>query len=212
MMRTISRLCGLSLLLTVVLAVQAEPADPAGLLTAVLNGVESYSADFTQETSDADGRSLQKSTGRRFAERPGKFRWEADLPFEQIMISNGELLMIHDVDLDQAVQRRLDRQLVNTPALLLSGDVRGIANAFTITSGVGRAGEASFELRPRDPQSMFEAMRVLFRDGALVAMVLSDSLGQQTRIEFQNVALNQGVDDQLFAFDVPPGTDFIVEQ
>ncbi len=190
----------------------AESADPAEALTDVLSAINSYQASFLQETTDADGRALQKSTGRMFAERPGRFRWEADAPFEQVMVSNGDQLMIHDVDLEQAVLRRLNRQLVNTPALLLSGDVAGISHAFRITQGVGTADESSFELRPRDPDSLFEAMRVQFRAGALQSMVLQDGLGQQTLITFQEIQLNEPLPGGLFSFDVPEGTDLIVEQ
>ncbi len=202
----------LALLLVLFAAAGHAEEDPAQALSNVLQQTSSYRASFVQETTDADGRAMQKSTGRMYAERPGKFRWEADAPFEQIMVSNGDQLMIHDIDLEQAVVRRLNRQLVNTPALLLSGDVSGISHAFSISQGIGKPGESAFELRPRDPDSLFEAMRVRFRDGALQSMTLQDGLGQQTRITFQQIVLNGEIADDLFSFDVPDGTDLIVEQ
>ena len=47
-------------------------------------------ANFTQEVIDANGAVQQQASGTVQFQRPGKFRWTYDKPYEQIIVGDGE--------------------------------------------------------------------------------------------------------------------------
>ena len=117
-------------------------------------------------------------------------------------------LWLYDPDLEQVTIQKLDQRLTHTPALLLSGDVSRISDNFEVsyqeTSGV-----ADFILRPKAKDSLFDNLRLSFRNGVINDMQLIDSVGQRTNILFSGVRMNLPLEQKLFSFQPPPGTDVI---
>ena len=175
-----------------------------------LSAMNSMKADFHQTVEDSKRARLQDVTGKIWVKRPGKFRWDTNEPYPQSIITNGELLWIYDVDLEQITQRKLDRQVGNTPALLLSGNPEAISESFAISAyEYEETGEWRFDLTPKSEEALFELLRVHFVNGKLRDMFLRDSLGQTTRIEFKSPEINVAVDDKVFDFEPPEGVDVI---
>lgn len=85
------------------------------------NDVQSYTAKFSQVVLDESFNLLQESSGTLWIQRPDKFRWDYDIPFEQHIVGDGERIWVHDVELQQVTVRRLGGGLGATPALLLAG-------------------------------------------------------------------------------------------
>lgn len=182
----------------------------AAKLTALLGQMNSMETRFQQWVEDAKKRSLQDLTGSMWVKRPGKFRWDTNDPYPQTIVTNGETLWIYDKDLEQVTAKKLDAQVGNTPALLLSGDPAKIGKTFTITGTQFKATkEWRFDLKPKSDEALFELLRVHFVDGKLMDMFLRDSLGQTTRIEFATPTLNATIADSLFEFVAPEGVDVI---
>lgn len=181
----------------------------AASLVKVLNGVSGMQANFTQQTIDAKGRAQATQSGRMGVKRPGLFRWEVVKPAPQMVLTTGKVLWIHDPDLMQATKQKLDSQVGNTPALLLSGDPRQLAAGFDISTAPGQGGEQVFVLKPRGKDALFESMRVIFRAGAMVEMDLTDTLGQRTAIRFSDIRMNPAFAAGYFDFVPPKGTDII---
>ena len=202
-----------ALLLVVFMFVFSLPAhaadDAAARLAAVLSGITSMQAGFTQKTVDARGRAQPVQSGTMSVKRPGLFRWEVQKPSPQMMMTSGKVLWIYDPELMQATKQKLDDQVGNTPALLLSGDPRKLSEAFSITEEEGAAGEQVFALKPRGKDALFEILRVRFKGNMLVQMQLADSLGQMTDIGFSAVRLNPALPATLFEFTPPKGVDVI---
>ncbi|HEC53396.1 MAG TPA: outer membrane lipoprotein carrier protein LolA, partial [Pseudomonas sabulinigri] len=117
---------------------------------------------------------------------------------------------LYDPDLEQVTIQKLDQRLTHTPALLLSGDVSALAENFSISWKEGSAVD-DFVLSPKASDSMFETLRLSFRNGVINDMQLNDPIGQRTNILFQGVKLNQPVDASQFNFTVPDGVDVISE-
>src|SRR3954452_10044273 len=67
-------------------------------LHAFIEQTRSAKADFTQEVVDSSGSSQQKASGTVQFQRPGKFRWTYDKPYEQLIVGDGEKLWIYDKD------------------------------------------------------------------------------------------------------------------
>lgn len=175
-----------------------------------LSAMNSMSANFHQYVEDAKKARLQDVTGKIWVKRPGKFRWDTNEPYPQSIITNGEILWIYDVDLEQITQKKLDHQVGNTPALLLSGNPQTILQNFKVSAyEYEETGEWRFDLTPKSEEALFELLRVHFINGTIRDMYLRDSLGQTTRIEFQSPEINGKVDDKLFDFEPPEGVDVI---
>lgn len=181
----------------------------AAALTRVLGSVTSMQADFSQLTSDAKGRPQPVQSGKLAVKRPGLFRWEVQKPSPQMVLTSGKVLWIYDPELMQATKQKMDEQVGNTPALLLSGDPRKLNEAFVISQEAGSAGEQAFLLKPKGKEALFENLRVRFKGNQLVQMVLVDTLGQKTDIRFSNVQVNPAIAAAQFEFTPPKGVDVI---
>ncbi|HEX5844660.1 MAG TPA: outer membrane lipoprotein chaperone LolA [Pseudomonas sp.] len=202
------------LLLTVLsfssLAAVADDEVAVQRLTELLNQAQTITARFSQLTLDGSGTQLQETAGQLSLKRPGLFRWHTDEPMEQLLVSNGEKVWLYDPDLEQVTIQTLDQRLTHTPALLLSGDVSKIRENFAITHTEGGS-VVDFILKPKAKDSLFDSLRLSFRNKVLNDMQLIDSIGQRTNILFLNVQMNEPLDDGLFTFEIPPGADVIQE-
>ena len=202
------------LLLTVVslssMCALADETVAVQKLTQLLNQAQTITARFSQLTLDGGGTQLQETAGQLALKRPGLFRWHTDEPMEQLLVSNGEKVWLYDPDLEQVTIQTLDQRLTHTPALLLSGDVSKISENFEISHKEG-GNVIDFILKPKSKDSLFDSLRLSFRDSVLNDMQLIDSIGQRTNILFLNVQMNEPLDDKQFSFDVPEGADVIQE-
>jgi outer membrane lipoprotein carrier protein len=179
-------------------------------LTELLNQAQTITARFSQLTLDGSGTQLQETAGQLALKRPGLFRWHTDAPMEQLLVSNGEKVWLYDPDLQQVTIQTLDQRLTHTPALLLSGDVSKIRENFEISHK--EAGDVvDFILKPKSKDTLFDSLRLSFRNKVLNDMQLIDSIGQRTNILFLNVKMNEPQDDAQFTFEIPAGADVIQE-
>lgn len=203
------RMLLLSILALVLLPVQADDR-AIQRLTQLLNQAQTLTARFTQLTLDGSGTQLQESAGELALKRPGLFRWHTDKPMEQLLVSNGKKVWLYDPDLEQVTIQNLDQRLTHTPALLLSGDVSRIGENFEISYKEG--GEVvDFVLKPKARDTLFDNLRLSFRNGVINDMQLIDSVGQRTNILFFGVKMNGKIDPAQFVFEVPQGADVIQE-
>lgn len=196
----------------------ASEADATVALNRALAKLSSLDAKFSQTTTTTANparanQGLRPShmnrnySGVMQVKRPGQFRWETTSPMQQLIVTNGQTVWIYDPDLEQATRQQMDSQMSNTPALLLSGQPDQIRKAFRVTQP--NRNQASFVLYPRSKDSSFESLTIRFQGDVPSQMVLQDSLGQKTDIQFTDVKLNPRLNDQLFVFKPPVGTDVI---
>ncbi|BCG24447.1 outer-membrane lipoprotein carrier protein [Pseudomonas tohonis] len=193
-------------------AMQAQADDQVAIarLTEMLNKAQTITGRFSQLTLDGSGTQLQETSGELALKRPGLFRWHTDEPMEQLLVSNGQKVWLYDPDLEQVTIQTLDQRLTHTPALLLSGDVSKISENFEITHKEG-GDVVDFILKPKAKDTLFDTLRLSFRNGVINDMQLIDSVGQRTNILFLGVKMNQAIDAAQFDFKVPEGADVIQE-
>ena len=108
-------------LLLIVLAPGAAGASSVEALKALLEQTTTARAHFAQMVLDKNLKMLQQSTGTMQFSRPGKFRWQYDKPYEQLIVGDGTRVWLYDKDLNQVTVRRFDRALGSSPAALLAG-------------------------------------------------------------------------------------------
>ena len=186
---------------------QAAPATnlvAAQRLNKLLSNTKSMTANFTQTTKGASNGTFK---GSMSVQRPNNFRWETTSPSEQLIVANGSSLWIFDKDLEQATKQSVDNQVGNTPALLLSGDPSKIDKNFKITQPYST--KNYYVLYPKSNSASFKNLSVSFSGGKPVMMVLNDTLGQTTSINFSNIKLNPTINSSQFKFTPPKGVDII---
>lgn len=180
--------------------------EPVMQLKVFLKVSKSLSADFKQVLINEAGNPTQTSHGVFYLQRPGKFRWDYQKPFQQQIVSNSGKVWFYDTDLEQVTVKKVGESLGSTPALLLSGDV-SLEDNYAMENQ-GADGDLQWvKLLPKNQDSSFKYVLIGLSKGTLAGMELSDNFGQLTRIYFSNVILNAPLKQTLFEFQPPKGAD-----
>ena len=205
-------------LLALALAAAAAQAAPLDQLHAFLAQASSARGDFTQTSPGPRGTAAgggvgkpQVSHGSFEFQRPGKFRWTYRAPYEQLIVSDGRHLFLYDKDLNQVTKKALAGALPASPASILFGS-NDFERDFSVADDASQDGIEWIRATPKARDSLFERIRIGFRDGLPVAMQLRDSFGQATELRFEHVQRNPALDPGRFAFTPPPGVDVLEEK
>jgi outer membrane lipoprotein carrier protein len=203
------------LLLACCLALALQPghgAAPGTALDRYLDGLSTWSADFSQKVVDEAGKPVDSGTGRLLIVRPGKFRWESRpegaKEFAQLMIADGSNLWSLDYELESATVKPLKEALSESPVMLLVGQV-GLREAFAVAANGRREGLDWVKVNPKDVESDFREALFGFRGRELARLVIIDKLGQRSTLVFTGVKRNARVDPALVQFKLPEGAELI---
>ena len=177
-------------------------------LHAFLERTQSAQGSFQQVVVNRDGRTTQTSSGTFAFQRPGKFRWTYDKPFDQLIVGDGEKVWVYDRDLNQVIVRPLDAALGATPAALLAGD-NALEKNFSLVAGGAENGIEYVEATPKTNESQFKKIRLGFTDELPRRMLLTDAFGQTTELTFADVQRNPKLPPQTFTFAPPKGADVV---
>jgi outer membrane lipoprotein carrier protein len=148
------------------------------------------------------------SSGTFSFSRPGKFIWQYEKPYEQLLQADGDKLYVYDKDLNQVTVRTLGGALGASPAAILFGS-NDLEQNFTLKDAGVKAGIDWLELVPKAKDTQFQRIGIGFRDGNLEAMELHDVFGNVTLLKFSNIQKNPPLPADAFKFTVPKGADVI---
>lgn len=179
-------------------------ADAVQDLRTILAKIQSFQADFKQQTLDSFGQPRQIINGTMLVKKPGFLRWQTEGEYAQLVVADGENIWIYDEDLENVTIKPMGKEMSETPALLLSGDAATIANDFSVEKT-----DSEFVLIPKDSSQLFDRLILQFEQGALQRMAINDASGLTTEIQFLAVQNNPDIDDTLFVFETPQGVDII---
>lgn len=188
----------------------AASAAGTDALKAFLTQTQTVKARFAQMVLDKNGKQLQQAQGVMQFSRPGKFRWDYQKPYEQVIVGDGSKLWIYDKDLNQVTVRKLDRALGSSPAALLAGS-NDLERDYTLSNLGMDKGLDWLEALPKNRDTVFERVRMGFGKSGLEAMELRDQFGQITVITFADIERNPRMAADVFRFTPPPGADVISE-
>ena len=203
-------MCRLFLLLAVWMPCTAWAASSIDTLKAMFAQTTTARAHFAQIVLDRNMKMLQQATGTMQFSRPGRFRWEYDRPYEQLIVGDGSKVWLYDKDLNQVTVRRFDRALGSSPAALLAGS-DDIEKSYRLTSLGSQDGLDWLEAVPRTQDTAFERVKLGFGKAGLEAMELRDQFGQITVIKFSTIERNPKLSPESFRFTPPKGADVISE-
>lgn len=171
---------------------------------------KSARASFSQVVVSKSGKTGQKASGSMLFQRPGKFRWNYEKPYDQLIVGDGSKLWTYDKDLNQVVVKSLGQAIGSSPAALLAGS-NDLDKNFTVRDAGERDGMAWIEATPKSQDSGFELVRIGFKAGVPQAMEVHDNFGQTTQLQFAGFERNPSVSADSFRFTPPKGADVVGE-
>lgn len=176
-------------------------------LHAFLDGTKSARGAFSQAVVAKSGRKPQQSAGIFALARPGKFRWSYELPYKQLLVSDGTTLWSWDPELRQAVVKKVGSALGASPAALLAGG--DLAKHFVLADDGAADGLEFVAATPRQADASFARVRIGLRDKLPASMEIHDNFGQVTLLTFTQFERNPALDGGLFRFVPPKGADVV---
>lgn len=188
----------------------AARADGLEQLKAFHATTKSGKVSFKQQVAGKGAQSSRESTGTFWFQRPGKFRWAYETPYEQLIVGDGEKLWIYDRDLNQVIVKSLDRALGSSPAALLAGD-SALDRYFNLANAGTAWGLEYVDARPRSPDTGFEQVRIGLANNLPRTMELRDTFGNVTMLSFSGFERNAAPDAERFRFVPPKGADVVGE-
>jgi outer membrane lipoprotein carrier protein len=194
------------------------------------NGRAEFTQTVTSPTSvSGSGSSAETKAGKVKLSRgtfeflrPNRFKFIYTKPFEQSIVADGQLLWLHDVDLNQVTSRKLSAVMAGSPAALFASapnlqalqaefDLKAIAGA--TSDGLEWVSATPKSKSKQDSGSLLQGVKVGFRKSAsgveIAALEMVDSFGQTSVIKFDKVQINTNLGAADFNFKVPAGVDVI---
>ncbi len=176
----------------------------AARINAYLSGLNSLKAEFEQFTFNAGHTQLLSARGTFYLLRPGRFRWEYITPNKQVIIADGKRVYLHDLDLKQVSHQSQDKALRGTPALLLANR-EPIENYFETRMLKSADGRDWIELIPKQKDTDVVRIELGFGNengkDTLDSLIMQDSFGQETRLNFTAAQHNITLKPDLFKVD-----------
>ena len=174
-----------------------------------------FSADFIQKSTIKAMDIADMASGKVYIKYPGMMRWEYKKPDNQIIITDAQKLWIY---------RPEDNQVMTGKAPTFFGDGKGasflsniglIRKKFEISLGGSEKKEGDMfyhlELVPHEKAMDISKVRLLISKQTfnVLQVITQNSYGDETRIDLINAAFGVHLDDSLFSFDIPEGTDVL---
>ena len=206
---------------TLSIAASAQVATVSGLesLEAFVKNTKSGRAGFTQVvTSPArDGKAAKTKTSSGSFEflRPNRFKFIYQKPFEQSIVSDGQTLWLHDVDLNQVTARKLAQVLGGTPAAVIAAaaDLKTLQADFILAPQPDKDGLEWVEATPKTKDGQVQSILVGFKESGkgseLAVLEILDSFGQRSVMRFSQFEVNPALAATSFQFKPPAGADVI---
>ena len=174
-------------------------ADDAEALKTRLAALESFKAAFTQSVTDEKGEVVHQATGNLTMARPDKLRWETLTPDETVLIADGSAVWHIDDWVEQVTIMAQDQAIDNNPMVLLTSNDDAIWQQYTIHATQAN----TFSVSAKAEGGQIRSLSLSFDDQGLAHLVMLDSQGQQSAIDFSQREFNTPVFPSAFIADVP---------
>lgn len=183
-----------------------SPMDEKRLLKR-LKDIKTVSTGFVQKLYTSDSNKPQITEGTLQVASGDKFRLEYTKPYEQIYVANGKEFLFYDVDLEQITIKPQPEELANTPAMILSNPIIFVKKYFVKLNAESDTEE--YILTAKEDTSAYNKVLLSFKDDRLASMLIEDSFGQETELDFYKMVYNTNIPDSTFNYKPPKGVDII---
>ena len=177
--------------------VAGQEFDPKQI--ALINRVSSYFNDMTEikgtfvQTTAADSKRMR---GKFYVKRPGRFRFDYSLPSRQVVMSNGQYLIIQDHDLKTDDRVSLDRTAFR---VLLREDVDLLRDAQILEVGEEKD-RIVLTLQDKSPDTHGRIKLLLVKQPKLELRewITTDQQGVETRVVLTELVKTEDLDAAMF--------------
>jgi outer membrane lipoprotein carrier protein len=179
------------------------------------SGRASFTQVVTSPPKDGAAPRSKNSSGSFEFQRPGRFRFTYQKPFEQSIVADGQTLWMYDVDLNQVTARKQSQVLGSTPAALIAAapDLKALQADFSLQGVPDKDGLQWVQATPRAKDGQLQVVRVGLRStdkgSELAVLDILDSFGQRSVLTFTAFVLNPAFPADAFQFKPPAGVDVI---
>lgn len=188
-----------SALIALTFVASAAPADDAGDLKSRLADLETFQAAFSQAVTDEQGEVVHEATGTLTMARPDKLRWETQTPDETVLIANGTTVWHIDEWVEQVTVMSQQQAIDNNPMVLLTSNDDSVWQQYVITA----IADTTFEVTAKAEGGQIRTLTLTFDDAGLATLMMLDSQGQQSAINFVQRVFNKPVFPSAFIADIP---------
>lgn len=202
----------------------AQSSSGADQLREFVRNSKTAEGDFVQqqmrapranEPQDKGLKVVRQTQGHFVFQRPGRFIWDTQKPYEQKLIANGNQLILWDKDLNQATFRPAGQALASTPATILFGE-NSLDQHFDLVDGEERLGMKWVALVPKkDPNAKkqndlpYTKISIGMSNGLPKALELMDGLGSVVLVTLDKIQLNVNLPANRFNFTPPAGAEVL---
>jgi outer membrane lipoprotein carrier protein len=181
---------------------------PIGELDLLLRDITTISADILQLIIESDGGVLEETEIKMLLKRPDRLYWETVSPFQELIVTNGEILWNYQPDLEQVTIEDWDSEDSELAAQLLNGRTETLSNDYYVAM-INADDNKSFELSPKLSDSIYDLVTVSFIDDVLDMIHLDGRNGEQTVWQFNNLVMNSLIENNSFEFEVPDDIEVV---
>ena len=172
-------------------------------------------APKANEPQDKGLKVVRQTQGHFVFQRPGRFIWDTQKPYEQKLIADGKQLILWDKDLNQATFRPAGQALATTPAAILFGEA-SLDQHFDLVEGEARLGMQWVFLSPKKDPSLksgvdlpYTKISIGMANGLPKALELIDGLGSVVLVTLDKIQLNVNLPANRFTFNPPAGAEVL---
>ncbi len=155
---------------------------------------------------------VRQTSGQFIFQRPGKFVWATQKPYEQKLIADGKQLLMWDKDLNQLTIRSASQALAASPAAILFGE-SALDAQFELEDGGTKTDLQWVNLKPKAKpgQSDLPYTKIAIGMGAGLpkALELTDGFGSIVLVVFNQMQINPKIEPSRFQFKAPPGAEVL---
>ena len=202
----ISYVCTLMLVLVACVSLAGETEavqqDDKAQLRQLVAKITSFEAQFTQQVKDVDGKVLMEGQGQVMLAQPALIRWHAVTPDENMMVSDGKTLWVHNVDLEQVTIIDAKNAIDSTPFALLTSADDGLWQDYQVV----KQGD-EYQIKPHQPKGQVKQLNVKLADHQFTQLTIVDVSGQQSMFTFSEAKHNHNLASKWFTFVLPAGVE-----
>ena len=224
LVRAITVVVSIFILFSPSIGIAADADSGAEQLRQFVRNSKTAEGDFVQqqlrapkanESQDKGLKVVRQTQGHFAFQRPGRFVWDTQKPFEQKLIADGKQLILWDKDLNQATFRPAGQALASTPAAILFGE-SSLDQHFDLIDGEDRLGMKWVALTPKkDPNTKdgndlpYTKISIGMANGLPKALELMDGLGSVVLVTLDKIQLNVTLPANRFNFTPPAGAEVL---
>ncbi|MGH2569461.1 MAG: outer membrane lipoprotein chaperone LolA [Bacteroidota bacterium] len=166
-------------------------------------------AKFTQHVKFSFSKIEQNFEGTLTMKKPNKYRIESE---HQTFVTDGSVVWSYSpVNKQVLVDRFKENQSTLSPDKLLLNLPAQYYTTLLGKENVDRAETFVLKLVPKDDQAFIRSVKVWVEDGTWVVrrVLVVDVNETETQYMLKEIKLNTHVNDSLFSFSPPPGTEVV---